>query len=73
MRQFALTLGALLTSTAVLAATSAQDMGTTIKHAMQQPANSIQTPLIYGGRDIAKPLVATADEAVWSRQDLLVG
>lgn len=29
--------------------------------------------MIYGGQDISKPLVATADESLWAGHNLLVG
>lgn len=73
----ALILCTLLVSFNALAATNIpQNLSSAIKTALRSHS-TVQTiksafPLIYGGQDI-KPLVATADETLWSGQRKLIG
>ena len=67
MRKITLTLLALLFSTNVLAQST--DLGSAVANSLRKQStnNTLRTlPIIYGGKDISRPVVATADESVWA-------
>lgn len=52
-------------------------LGSAIKNATKNHSN-VQTiknsfPMIYGGQDISRPLLATANESIWSGQRSFIG
>lgn len=82
MRKLVLTVCTLCLSVGAFAVTtstqqmsiSAQQVGSSIKNAVQNhAANPAQSSLVYGGRDISRSLVATANESVWSGQEAVIG
>jgi hypothetical protein len=76
MRKLVISISALLVSMNVIAATSPfQNLNTTIANAtMQKSNNKLSTPsMIYGGQDISRSRMATANESMWIEQQSLVG
>lgn len=77
MRKVLLVIGTLFLSVNAIAATTlSQNLGSAISSTMKshnspKPIKS-SFPLVYGGEDISRPLVATANESVWSKQSSIV-
>lgn len=76
MKKMILIMGSLVFCANVFATSSAQ-LNNVILQSFQTKSTvkSAQSsfPIVYGGQDISKPLIATADESVWSGQQRLVG
>jgi streptogramin lyase len=70
MRKVVLTIGALLVSANIIAANAPHTVGGAIINAVQSvnstSASSASFPLVYGGQDISRSRIATANETVWS-------
>lgn len=73
MRKLAIIVGALFISVNAIATTTniPQNIGSEIMKAVQHKAKIavVKTyPLIYGGQDISRPIIATANESIWAGQ-----
>jgi hypothetical protein len=69
MTKFVLIIATLLLSLNALAsAVAATSFNSIVKKAFQSHSTTAitNTSLVYGGQDISRPLVATADESVWT-------
>lgn len=76
MKKLILIMGSLILSATVFATSSTQ-LNNVILQSFQTKSTvknaQASFPIVYGGQDISKPLIATADESVWSGQQRLVG
>ncbi|HSW94012.1 MAG TPA: hypothetical protein VLJ15_06650 [Gammaproteobacteria bacterium] len=73
MRKITLSLLALSISLNVNAATSS-DLGNAISKSIQNQSRSGQhSAIVYGGKDIARSIVATADQSTWIKQQIVIG
>lgn len=77
MRKMTLAILALLISFNVNAANTLatpNDLGNAISKSIQnQPGNNQHSTIVYGGKDIARSIVATADQSMWIKQQNLIG
>jgi len=77
MRKMTLAILALLISFNVNAANTPatpNDLGNAISKSIQnQSSNSQHSTIVYGGKDIARSIVAMADPSRWIRQQNLIG
>lgn len=76
MRKLALMMGSLLLSLNVIAASQPHYLSLAILNATQNHSNPLiknSFPLIYGGQDISRPRIATANESLWSGQQTYIG
>lgn len=73
MGRIILGLMTLFISLNVLATTTlSHDLGIAVKNAMQHRTSATynKTSLIYGGKDISRSLIATANESIWAKQPI---
>ncbi len=77
MRKIGLLIGALLVSFTCHAGSTAtsSDLKTAILKSTNQQTNAAGNNLsiIYGGQDFSRPVVATANESLWSGQSTYLG
>lgn len=79
MRKVLLLIGALLLSLNAIASSDLpNEISSAIKNAMHNSHPAIKNTkasfaFIYGGQDISRPQIATADESVWSRESSIIG
>jgi len=72
MRKVALALFVLCVSFNVQAATN--DLSSAISKTLdKQNANTSPSTIVYGGKDISRSIVATANESTWTKQSNLIG
>lgn len=73
MRKINLAILAFLVSFNVYAASST-DLGNAISKSIQnQSRNGQHSTIVYGGKDIARSIVATAGQSTWIKQQILIG
>lgn len=79
MRKLVLLFSALVLSANVFAATTnlPHDLGLAVKNMVQSENHAkmikASIPMIYGGQDFSRHILATADESLWSGQRTLIG
>lgn len=73
MRKLALTIFVLCISFNVFAADSNLGSAITKNLGKQNSNNAQNSTIVYGGKDISRSIVATANESTWTKQPMLVG
>lgn len=77
MKKFAIVFSMLWVSMNIFATTpSSHPIGTAIFQSLQNKAKLTQnttTSIYYGGQDISRSIIATANESLWTGQQTLVG
>lgn len=75
MRKISIAVIALFATTHIYAAESpTTDLNAAINKSIKQPSlNTPSSTIFYGGKDLSRSIVATADENNWTKQLFLVG
>lgn len=77
MRKIILTLIALSATVNIYAAnlTGNDDLSTAINKSIKQQSstNNHSSTMVYGGKDISKSIIASADESSWTKKPVLIG
>lgn len=76
MKKIILAISSLLLSSSIVAATLPQNLNSAILNVTKKQANVkviTTSSMIYGGQDISRAKIATADESLWAGQRTLIG
>ncbi len=76
MRKISLVILALFASVNLYAATTAgDDLSAAVNKSIKQQSSTTNQPstIVYGGKDISRSIVASADASTWTRKPILVG